>query len=100
MHGTRYDIELESEVKDWLGSLSLEDYRRVMFYADLLADNAETLAEPYTRHLGGKLRELREYQVHPSLISAKTRRPSVPRSPTSDRKNWTEHDPLPVPHHR
>ena len=28
-------------------------------YADLLADDAETLGEPYSRHLGGKVRELR-----------------------------------------
>jgi hypothetical protein len=29
------------------------------FYADLLVDNAETLGEPYSRHLGGKVCELR-----------------------------------------
>ena len=29
------------------------------FYADLLADHAETLGEPYSRHLGGEVRELR-----------------------------------------
>jgi len=34
------------------------DYGRAEFYADLLADNAEILGEPYSRHVG-KVRELR-----------------------------------------
>jgi hypothetical protein len=55
----RYEIELESEVRAWLEELPLGEYRRVMFYADLLADNAATLGEPYSRHLGDGLRELR-----------------------------------------
>jgi hypothetical protein len=29
--------------------------------ADILADHAETLGEPYSRHLAGKTRELRFY---------------------------------------
>jgi phage-related protein len=33
--------------------------RRVDFLVGLLAEQAETLSEPYTRHLGGKVRELR-----------------------------------------
>jgi hypothetical protein len=56
-----YEIELEPEVRVWLDELPLGDYRRVMFYADLLADNAETLSEPYSRHLGEGVRELRFY---------------------------------------
>ena len=55
----RYVIEVEAEVRDWLDSLTDEDYGRAEFYADLLADNAESLGEPYSRHLGGKVRELR-----------------------------------------
>lgn len=55
----RYVIEIEPEVCEWLDSLSDHDYGRAEFYADLLADNAETLSEPYSRHLGGKVRELR-----------------------------------------
>lgn len=55
----RYVIEIEPEVRQWLDSLSDHDYGRAEFYADLLADNAETLSEPYSRHLGGKVRELR-----------------------------------------
>jgi hypothetical protein len=56
---SRYDVEIEPEVRQWLDSLSDHDYGRAEFYADLLADNAETFGEPYSRHLGGKVRELR-----------------------------------------
>ncbi|GAB3177990.1 type II toxin-antitoxin system RelE/ParE family toxin [Streptomyces incanus] len=59
MGGGRYEIELEPEVRQWLESLPPADYLRVMKLADYLADHAETLGEPQTRHLGGKLRELR-----------------------------------------
>lgn len=59
----RYEIELEIEVRHWLESLPVEDYLRVMKLADVLADHAETLGEPQTRHLGGKLRELR-FSLH------------------------------------
>ncbi|WP_436522892.1 type II toxin-antitoxin system RelE/ParE family toxin [Actinoplanes sp. HUAS TT8] len=55
----RYDVELEPEVRDWLETLSLKDYVKVEAMADILADRAETLGEPYSRHLGGKTRELR-----------------------------------------
>jgi hypothetical protein len=51
---SRYVIEIEPEVRKWLASLSDHDYGRAEFYADLLADNAETLGEPYSRHLGGR----------------------------------------------
>ncbi|XRQ06200.1 type II toxin-antitoxin system RelE/ParE family toxin [Actinomadura welshii] len=57
----RYVIEVEPEVRAWLDELSLGEYRHVMFYADLLADNAATLGEPYSRHLGEGVRELRFY---------------------------------------
>lgn len=57
----RYAIEVEPEVRAWLTELSLGEYRHVMFYADLLADNATTLGEPYSRHLGEGVRELRFY---------------------------------------
>jgi hypothetical protein len=61
--GERYEIELEAEVRQWLESLPPADYLRVMKLADFLADHAETLGEPQTRHLGGKLRELR-FSLH------------------------------------
>ena len=55
----RYVIELEPEVRDWLETLQLKDYVKVEAMADILAERAETLGEPYSRHLGGKTRELR-----------------------------------------
>lgn len=54
-----YEVELEPEVREWLDSLTDRDFGRVDFLVGLLAEQAETLSEPYTRHLGGKLRELR-----------------------------------------
>jgi hypothetical protein len=56
---SRYDIELEPEVREWLERLRLKDYAKVEAMADILAERAETLGEPYSRHLGGKTRELR-----------------------------------------
>jgi hypothetical protein len=35
------------------------DFGRVDFLVGLLAEHAADLGEPYTRHLGGKVRELR-----------------------------------------
>jgi hypothetical protein len=61
--GERYEIELEAEVRQWLDTLPPADYLRIMKLADFLADHAETLSEPQTRHLGGKLRELR-FSLH------------------------------------
>ena len=55
----RYEIELEPEVRAWLVSLPLEQYAKAEAMADLLAERAEALGEPYARHLGGKARELR-----------------------------------------
>jgi hypothetical protein len=57
----RYTIELEPEVRDWLEVLTLTEYAKVEAMADILADHAETLGEPYSRHLSGKTRELRFY---------------------------------------
>jgi len=47
------------EVKTWLERLSDRDFGRADFLVGLLAEQAETLGEPYARHLGGKVRELR-----------------------------------------
>ncbi len=55
----RWQIELEPEVRDWLELLSFRLYRRVEDKADRLLDEPTTPGEPYSRHLGGKLRELR-----------------------------------------
>ena len=54
-----YEVEIEPEVRSWLASLSGRDFGRVDFLVCLLAEHAEDLGEPYTRHLGGKVRELR-----------------------------------------
>ncbi|WP_326825449.1 type II toxin-antitoxin system RelE/ParE family toxin [Streptosporangium sp. NBC_01639] len=59
-----YVIEIEPEIQSWLEALSERDYVKVEALADLLAEQAETLNEPYSRHLGGKLRELRLALTH------------------------------------
>ena len=50
-------VEVEPEVRSWLAGLSDRDFGRVDFLVGLLAEQAETLGEPYARHLGGKVRE-------------------------------------------
>lgn len=57
--GSRYDVQLEPEVRQWLDALSVVDYRTVEYHADRLAESPTTLGEPYSRHLGGAVRELR-----------------------------------------
>jgi hypothetical protein len=54
-----YDVEVGPEVRSWLAKLSDRNFGRVDFLVGLLAEHAENLGEPYTRHLGGKVRELR-----------------------------------------
>jgi hypothetical protein len=54
-----YAVEVEPEVRSWLERLSDRDFGRADFLVGLLAEQAGTLGEPYTRHLGGKVRELR-----------------------------------------
>lgn len=54
-----YVVEIEPEVRTWLEGLSDRDLGRVDFMVGLLAEEAESLGEPYSRHLGGKVRELR-----------------------------------------
>jgi hypothetical protein len=54
-----YEVEIEPEVRSWLAGLSHRDFGRVGFLVGLLAEHAEDLGEPYARHLGGKVRELR-----------------------------------------
>ncbi|EGJ76225.1 hypothetical protein STTU_3435 [Streptomyces sp. Tu6071] len=51
--------EIEPEVRGWLELLPFRLYRRVEDKTDRLLDAPTTLGEPYSRHLGGKLRELR-----------------------------------------
>jgi hypothetical protein len=54
-----YEVEIEPEVRAWLAGLGHRDFGRVDFLVGLLAEHAEDLGEPYTRHLGGKVREWR-----------------------------------------
>lgn len=56
---TPWRIEIEPEVRQWLGLLSDAQYDKAERAADMLAARPTTLAEPYARHLDGKLRELR-----------------------------------------
>ena len=58
-----YKVEMEPEVRSWLASLPGRDFGQA-FLAGLLAERAEDLGEPYTRHLGGKVRELRFHLLH------------------------------------
>ncbi|QFG23368.1 type II toxin-antitoxin system RelE/ParE family toxin [Actinomadura sp. WMMB 499] len=59
-----YDVEIEPEIMEWLDSLTDREYGRVEQFVEILAENAETLGEPWSRHLGGGLRELRIH-LHP-----------------------------------
>lgn len=72
------EIETEPEVDAWLDRLTDEDFGTVEFYVDLLAERGVLLAEPYTRQLRGKLRELRFHlgrqQVRVSYYIATGRR--------------------------
>lgn len=54
-----YAIEIEPEVRAWLESLPLKHFLKIDEYVGLLAQYATTLGEPYSRHLGDGLRELR-----------------------------------------
>ena len=54
-----YEIGIEPEVRSWLALPSDRDFGRAGFLAGLLAEHAEDLGEPCTRHLAGKVRELR-----------------------------------------
>jgi hypothetical protein len=61
---TLWDIEIEPEVRAWLESLPKRQFGHVLAFAELLAEKATTLGEPYSRHLGGKVREMR-IPLHP-----------------------------------
>jgi len=59
-----WDIEIEPEVRHWLDSLSDRDYLQAEHAAERLLDAPTTLGEPYARHLGDGLRELRFWLGH------------------------------------
>ncbi|GAA2431472.1 type II toxin-antitoxin system RelE/ParE family toxin [Streptomyces glaucus] len=54
-----YIIEIEPEVRSWLESLPLPDYRAAERFAERLAADGPALPFPLASHLGDGLRELR-----------------------------------------
>ncbi|MFE3859421.1 type II toxin-antitoxin system RelE/ParE family toxin [Streptomyces goshikiensis] len=54
-----FSIEIEPEVRLWLMNLSDDDYLTTEHVVGLLLDSPTTLGEPYSRHLGDGVRELR-----------------------------------------
>jgi hypothetical protein len=54
-----YGFELEPEVRDWLGSLSDSDCKRVDEVCGLLAEKGSGLGGPSSDHLEGSVWELR-----------------------------------------
>jgi len=55
-----------TEVRDWYLSLRPQDAAFADHHIELLAERGVLLGEPYTRHLDGKLRELRFHIGHAS----------------------------------
>jgi len=52
-------LVVQSQVRDWLLSLPDPDLGHAQFHIDRLAEVGPGLGWPHTRHLGGKLWELR-----------------------------------------
>ena len=48
-----------SQVKDYIDRLSVKDRAKIAKYMDFLREKAGVLDEPYSKHIRGKLRELR-----------------------------------------
>jgi hypothetical protein len=69
-----YVIELEPEVRAWLETLPLADYRAVERFADRLAVEGPLLPFPLASHLGDGLRELRIGSVRVTYWLAPGRR--------------------------
>lgn len=62
--GDGWELEIEPEVRQWLDLLSDRDYLQAEHAAERLLDAPTTLGEPYSRHLGDGLRELRFAMGH------------------------------------
>ncbi|MGC5342356.1 type II toxin-antitoxin system RelE/ParE family toxin [Streptomyces sp. DT171] len=54
-----FAVELEPEVRLWLMNLSRRDYLTVEHVTDRLLADPTNFGEPYSRHLGDGVRELR-----------------------------------------
>ncbi|MBM9507760.1 type II toxin-antitoxin system RelE/ParE family toxin [Actinacidiphila acididurans] len=63
---SEWEIEIEPEVRHWLDNLSDRDYLQAEHAAERLLGAPTTLSEPYSRHLGDGLRELRFMLGHDS----------------------------------
>ncbi|MER8184077.1 type II toxin-antitoxin system RelE/ParE family toxin [Kitasatospora sp. NPDC094015] len=59
MGACRFLVEIEPEIRDWLGRLPPRQFLKAEESVDLLADDPTMLGEPYARHLAGPVRELR-----------------------------------------
>lgn len=59
MSDVSFSVEIEPEVRLWLEGLPDPHFRQVEEKVDLLSLMPTTLGEPHSRHLGGRLRELR-----------------------------------------
>lgn len=66
----RWNIELSPEVESWLRGLPVRGRAQAARSIELLAQHGVLLGEPHTRHLQGKLRELRLFvDRRPSRIT-------------------------------
>ncbi|MFH8882370.1 type II toxin-antitoxin system RelE/ParE family toxin [Streptomyces californicus] len=54
-----WQVEIEPEVRHWLELLPDVHYDKAERAVDMLLARPTSLGEPYARHLGGKVRELR-----------------------------------------
>ena len=54
-----WSVELESEVEQWIDSLSLKEFARVVAAVERLSERGNQLRGPVSRSLGGGLFELR-----------------------------------------
>ncbi|MEV6770175.1 type II toxin-antitoxin system RelE/ParE family toxin [Nocardia sp. NPDC051030] len=57
--GELFSVEIEPEVRDWLEALPARHFLKIDEYVGLLAEQAESLGEPFARYLGDGVRELR-----------------------------------------
>ena len=53
------DSKGRSPVREYIGRLNLKERAKVLKYIDFLRQNDGKLDEPYSRHIEGKIRELR-----------------------------------------
>ena len=53
------DSKNNSSVLEYIDSLSIKEKAKVLKYAEFLRENKGVLDEPYTKHIKGKIRELR-----------------------------------------